>query len=222
MARLFLILIFCVVTSCSRRVYQDHQVKTASLKSNKAVVVLKVTGESSAFFGIQPKVSFDLVKVDEKSGISDEKTFYRVEHGLLSKWGFGSKLEYLMMEPGFYVIDNISWTSGNTTYFTKKDSIHTLFPILHGGFKIHPGSVNYLGDLVFTCDQNNALSIKKFDRFTEALTDLKARYPELSSKLTKTEFFPGGSRPSVTLEMCKEAQAVLLEKLKTLQAKNSK
>ncbi len=180
--------------SCNQRAYQDHQVKTASFSDQKAIVVLNVHGKTS-LIGISPKVSFDLVRVENFLEESAKQTCYRVKHlGLLN---FGRpKTRFLMVEPGLYVIDNISWTSGNVTYEAPQDPIPSVIPVKYGAFRVEPGTVNYIGDLEFSCGKGHKLSITNRDRFEDALAELRAKHPEISQKLIKTEFLPGGCIPS--------------------------
>lgn len=205
------------LTSCSNRVYQDHEVVLSDVKAEKqAVIVFKARGGNPrfSFAGGEryykntskgPKVSFDLVKVEpncSKALIS--KVFYRVKPGFFNKmipWS-SNELHVLMIQPGFYVIDNISWTvdgffSITTKYTSAKHDFPSLCPVVaYGGFEVKPGTVNYLGDLEFrTKDVENLkceLIIKHHDQFSEAKEELRKDNPDLAESLVPTEFFHGG------------------------------
>jgi len=135
--------------------YQDPEVVISDIKAEKqAVVVFKVRGKQPRLsIGNGPKVSFDLVKIEpiiSKAPIS--KVFYRVKPGYFSRINpWSNQRSVLMIQPGFYVIDNISWTSGNTTYYAPKDPFPSSTPVKYGAFEVKAGTVNYLGDLEFAC-----------------------------------------------------------------------
>lgn len=194
MRRFILLLGVVFLAACNSRSYQKHEMVVSTFeanKDNKAIVILKAKGKAS-FIGATPKVSFDLVRIPHGE---EKEVFYRVAPGLFSQFKFwGSGRECLMIEPGFYIIDNISWQAGNTTYFTKQDRSPSLFPVKYGAFEVKPGTVNYLGDFEFLCNQSQ-LALNKVDNLSEVKAELEKNHPELSSQLISIEFFPGGTTP---------------------------
>jgi hypothetical protein len=191
MSRL-LIVFLLLLCACSRRSYQESEYVSSKFEREQlAVVVLKMRGKST-FIGASPKITFDLVRIDKQRGTSDGKHLYHFSPGFFGKFNVWSK-EYLclMVEPGFYIIDNISWTQGNVNYFTPTGMIPTACPVQYGAFEVKPGSVNYLGDLEVYCHQA-ALAINRFDRFDETKAMLEKNRPELAPHLTYADFFPAG------------------------------
>lgn len=187
-----LIIVVVFLCACGGRSYQDSEYVSSKFEQGKmAVIMFKMRGRST-FIGSAPKVTFDLVKINKQIGIADGKHIYNFSPGFFSKLNPWSN-EYLclMIEPGFYIIDNISWSEGNINYYTSKGALPTANPVQYGAFEVKPGSVNYLGDLEVYCHQA-ALGINKINRFDEAKTDLEKNRPELAPYLTHAEFFPAG------------------------------
>lgn len=191
---------FCFIfaiffTSCSSRKYQDSEVVISDIQAEKqAIAVFKVRGKQPPLsFGNGPKVSFDLAKIEpitSKAPIS--KIFYRVKPGYFSKLNpWSNQWTILMVQPGFYVIDNISWTSGNTTYSSPKDVLPSSSPVKFGAFEVKAGTVNYIGNLEFS-SKGGVLNIVYTDQFSEAKESLSKTHPELADRLVRTEFLPGG------------------------------
>jgi hypothetical protein len=206
MKNLSLLILTLFLTSCDRRHYQDHHIKTTSLspsETQKAVVVVKVRGKTG-WTGAAPQVTFDFVKLDDTPKNSlKQLTCYRVTPGFFGQYNLWNQdYTYLLMEPGFYIIDNICWTIGNVTYKTYESFITTLTTysdvglysgsVEYGAFKIEPGTVNYLGDLEVICSQKNTLFINKINRFNEAKQSLQKKHPHLAPHLEDTDFLPGG------------------------------
>ena len=190
-------LLFAVfLTSCGGRTYQDPEVVISDVEAEKqAVVVFKVRGKRPLLaIGNGPKVSFDLAKIEPlTSEISISKVFYRVKPGFFNKLNpWSSQWNVLMIQPGFYVIDNISWESGNTTYYARKDPIPTSCPVKYGAFQVKPGTVNYLGDLEFGVGKGCRLAIAHTDQFPDAQEMLRKSHPEIADRLIRVEFLPGG------------------------------
>lgn len=180
------------LSGCAGRSYQGHAYNASLFEENeKAVVVFKMTGQSS-LIGAIPKVSFDLVQVDEVT--KKPKRFYRVSPSFFQRLNVWKQpWECLMVEPGTYVIDHISWNIGNTTF--KTDDFFSEGPIISvkwGGFHVKPKTVNYVGDLEVSCSNNKALSIKHIDRYEEAKEALETRDPALAKRLAPIDFLPGG------------------------------
>jgi hypothetical protein len=191
MSRLSMMLVL-LLCACSGRSYQDSEYVSSKFKEEQqAVIIFKMRGKST-FTGAAPKVTFDLVKIDKQLGIADGKHLYHFSPGFFSKLNVWDK-DYLclMIQPGFYIIDNISWTQGNVNYYTDKGALPTAYPVQYGAFEVKPGSVNYLGDLEVYCQQA-ALSINKVNQFEEAKAVLEKSHPELAPYLTHIEFFPAG------------------------------
>src|ERR1700722_6094271 len=118
MSRLLMMLVL-LLYGCGGGSYQDSEYVSSKFKQEQlAVVIFKMRGESS-FIGAAPKVTFDLVKIDKQLGIADGEHLYHFSPGFFGKFNVWDK-EYLclMIEPGFYVIDNISWSQGNVNYYT--------------------------------------------------------------------------------------------------------
>lgn len=184
-----------LLTSCAGRAYRDHEVTTTTIENSQAVVVLKIRAEKELFsFGREPRVSFDLAKIDRTTFEAPLKgVYYHVKPGFfdgVNPWA--KEWEVLAVEPGFYVIDNISWKMGNTTYYTGKELIPSFCPVKWGGFEVKPGTVNYVGDLEFSRNRQGGLSIKHMVRFAEAQKELKECYPDLADRLAQTHFYPEG------------------------------
>ena len=193
-----------LLTSCGGRIYQDPEVVISDVKTEKqAVVVFKAQGKQSFLsIGNGPKVSFDLAKVEpfgSKTPLSS--VFYRVKPGFFSNLNpWAGQWKILMIEPGFYIIDNISWESGNTTYYTGEDWSLTSRPVKYGAFEVKPGTVNYLGNLEFGTNKKCELVISHTAQFSEAKEMLRKSHPEIAERLTQIEFFPGGYSAPLSLK----------------------
>jgi len=188
--RLFLFLL--LLASCQSRHYQDHQIKSSyALEETKGIAVLKVDGRKS-MIGTRAQVSFDLTRVQDAAGNRTlERLSYRVKPGFFSLGEVDR--EVLRLEPGLYIIDNIEWKWGNTTYYTGEDLLFSTCPVAFGAFEVLPGSVVYLGDFVVTNTDQNVISMERTDRFFDAKADLSKRYSKLADALTPATFYPGGS-----------------------------
>lgn len=190
MSHLF-ILLTMLLCACGGRTYQSSDyVSTKFKEDHLAVVIFKLRGKSS-IFGAAPKVSFDLVKMDKELDIPDGEHIYHFSPGFFDKFNVWEKgYLCLMVEPGFYIIDNISWTEGNTNYYTRKE-LPTSAPVQYGAFEVKSGTVNYIGDLEIYCRQAS-LKINITNQFEEAKIALKKKHPELASNLVQADFFPSG------------------------------
>jgi hypothetical protein len=191
MSRIFigLALLLC---SCAGRSYQDSEYVSSKFKQDrKAVIVFSMRGKST-FLGAAPKVEFDLVRIDKQVGLADGTYIYHFSPGFFGRLNVWGK-EYIcfMIEPGFYIIDNISWLQGNVRYHTPKGALPIANPVQYGAFEVKPGSVNYLGELEIYCHQA-ALGIDKVNRFDKAKSFLEKTHPELAPYLTHADFFPAG------------------------------
>lgn len=191
MFRLFVVLAL-FLSACNNRSYQDSEyVSTKFAEKKQAVVVFKMRGKSS-LLGSAPKVTFDLVRINKQMGIADGSATYHFSpgfFGIYNAWDKGYLC--LMVEPGFYIIDNISWTEGNVNYYATKDLVPTSNPVKYGAFEVQPGTVNYLGDLEVFCHQAS-LGISKTNQFDDAKAALEKDHPELAPYLTHADFIPAG------------------------------
>jgi hypothetical protein len=191
--RVYLVLILSLLLcACSGRSYQSSEYVSSKFGQEQlAVVVFKMRGKST-FTGAAPRVTFDLVKINKEIGTADGKHIYHFSPGFFGKLNvWGKDYLCLMVEPGFYIIDKISWSQGNVDYYTPAGVLPTANPIQYGGFEVKAGSVNYIGDLEVYCRQA-ALGIDNFNRFDEAKVALEKNHPELAPHLTHTDFFPAG------------------------------
>lgn len=191
MFRLFIIL-GLFLSACTGRSYQNSEYVSSNFQAQQlAVVVFKMRGKST-FTGAAPKVTFDLVKMNRQIGVADGKTIYHVSPGFFGQFNVWEK-GYLcvMVEPGFYIIDNISWSQGNVNYYTAKGALPTSNPVQYGAFEVKAGTVNYLGDLEVFCHQAS-LGINKLNQFDAAKAVLEKEHPELAPYLTHADFFPAG------------------------------
>ena len=191
MKRLFigLALFLC---ACTGRSYQDPEyVSSKFTQDEKAVIVFTMRGKST-FVGTAPKVEFDIVRINKKVGVADGRYIYHFSPGFFGNLNLWKK-EYIcfMVEPGFYIIDNIVWSQGNVKHYTPKGVLPTANPVQYGAFEVKPGTVNYLGDLEVYCYQAS-LGVDKVNRFDEAKTVLEKKHPELAPYLTHADFLPAG------------------------------
>jgi len=189
--RLLLVLVL-LLCACNGRSYQNSDyVSSKFAQQELAVVVFKIRGKST-WTGAAPKVTFDLVRIDKEMGLPDGKYLYHFSPGFFGQWNVWDK-DYLclMVQPGFYVIDNISWAQGNVTYYTPKGALPIACPVQYGAFEVKPGTVNYLGDLEIYCHQA-ALGINRMSKFEKAKDALEKKHPELAPYLAHAEFFPAG------------------------------
>lgn len=190
MSRL-VILGLMLLCACGGRSYQSSEYVTSKFeKEQLAVVVFKMRGTSN-FFGAAPQVTFDLVKIDKQLRLADGEHLYHFAPGLFTLGPWSKEYLYLMVEPGFYIIDNISWTQGNTRYYTPIGALPVTTPVQYGAFEVTPGSVNYIGDLEVYCHQA-ALHINHANRFEEAKAALEKSHPELAPRLIQADFLPAG------------------------------
>lgn len=188
-----LLIIFAVLLcACNSRSYQDSEYVSSKFEQKQqAVIVFTMRGQST-FTGAAPKVTFDLVRINKQSGLADGQHLYHFEPGFfggLNVWG--KDYLCLMIEPGFYIIDNISWYQGNVHYFTPKGSLPIANPVQYGAFEVKPGSVNYVGDLEVYCHQA-MLGVNRINHFEKAKTALEKKHPELAPHLTHADFLPAG------------------------------
>jgi len=145
-----------------------------------------------SFIGAAPQVAFDIVRIDQRTGLGDGKNVYRFSPGFFGKLNVWNK-DYIcmMVEPGFYIIDNISWSEGNVNYYTPTGAIPIANPVQFGAFEVNPGTVNYLGDLEIY-SVRASLGINKINQFDKAKAALEEKHPELAPYLIHAEFLPAG------------------------------
>jgi hypothetical protein len=192
MKKLFLLSII-LLSSCSLRKYKNSDyVATQFSEEKKAVVVFTFRGKNT-IFGSAPYVSFDLVKVNKQVGVgSENQTFYRYKPGILK--GLNPWMQdyiTLMIEPGFYIIDNIAWTEGNVNFYTPQGMIPTSTPVQFGGFEVKPGTVNYLGDLTVNA-KYGTFSVDCSINLDKAKSHFAKHQPDLAKKLKYCRFLPAG------------------------------
>lgn len=192
MIRQLLIGLAFLLTACSGRIYQNPEYVPSQFKENqKAIIVFQLRGRST-FLGAAPKVEFDLVRINKQIGVADGKYIYHFSPGFLGGLNTWDK-EYIcfMVEPGFYIFDNVSWSEGNAHYFTPKGALPTANPVQYGAFEVGAGTVNYLGDLEVYCRQAS-LAINNINRFDKAKASLEKKHPELAPHLKHVDFLPAG------------------------------
>ncbi|MBS0615870.1 MAG: hypothetical protein JSR58_04895 [Verrucomicrobia bacterium] len=191
MSRLLIVLVV-ILCACSSRTYQKSEYVSSQFAQDKlAVIVFKMRGKAN-FIGAAPKVTFDLVRINKEIGVADGKFIYNFSPGFFGKLNvWGKDYLCLMIEPGFYIIDNISWTEGNVNYFTPKGALPMANPVQYAAFEVKPGTVNYLGDLEVYCHQA-LLGINRVNEFDKAKASLEKNHPELAPYLTHADFLPAG------------------------------
>jgi hypothetical protein len=191
MSRL-LIILSLLLCACAGRSYQSSEYVTTKFEEKKlAVVVFKVRGKAS-FLSSAPIVTFDLVRIDGQTGSADGRHIYHYSPGFFGAYkAWSNDYLCLMVEPGFYIFDNISWTQGNVNYYSPKGILPSSRPVQYGAFEVKSGSVNYIGDLEVFCHQAT-LGINCSNKFSEAKASLEKSHPELAPYLTHSDFFPAG------------------------------
>lgn len=187
-----LVVLALFLCGCTGRTYQDSDYVSSTFEQKQQAVVLFTMRGKSNYLGAAPKVTFDLVRINKELGISDGKHLYHFSPGFFGQYNvWGKEYICLMVEPGFYIIDNISWSQGNVNYYTPKGLLPCANPVQFGAFEVKPGTVNYLGELEIYCDQA-ALGINRNNRFEKAKDELQKKHPELAPHLTYVDLIPAG------------------------------
>lgn len=195
-----LICLFFLLASCGRSYPNRDYNETVFQESNRGVVFTKL-GKKNQFFDTETKAAFEIVKIDPRTFLSSSGGLrYQIGAG----WLEGFKLknmspwskphEMLMIEPGTYVIENISVEGGNVHYRSRFPGL-VLGQVSYGGFTVKPGEVIYLGDLYFEVDVDKSFYLSKEDNFLKLQKAVKKSHPYLAEKLKKATFFEKGSRP---------------------------
>jgi len=99
-----------------------------------------------------------------------------------------------MIEPGIYIIENLSWYERNKIYSSKEPGISNDGKITYGAFEVKPNEVVYIGDF----EVNNVglifmkIDMKRHHKFEKAKKQMSKKYPGFAEKLTTTKFLEQG------------------------------
>jgi hypothetical protein len=155
-------------------------------------------------------VTLDLIKFANADGsrykILDDSGYYRhayhIDLSFIDSLWLGDTDPYvLLMEPGFYAFNNMSFTedygSFSTIYYTAaattliNQSVDS-FIARHGAFYVPPGETVYIGDIGI----GYKLGAFQFGHVynDDKISDfLKKKYPPLVDKVRRGEYFAGGA-----------------------------
>lgn len=183
------ILCLAFLSGCANRRFADSSVKNSEFaRGNKSIVIMRAGSRFDAliFKGSVP-VWVAIAKVDSRYPDKKTRLSYLNEDLLLRR-------DFLMIEPGTYVLDKASYTLGDTEYLTTLDGLNPgTEHFVYGGFKAKPGEIIYLGDLNFDFS-TNSLSITAIDNFDSAIKAFLKKYPEFSSyQIKKKLLCPRGT-----------------------------
>lgn len=180
--------IFCLALLSGCVKYADSSVKYPEFtKGNKSIVIMRADSRYKLliFKGSTP-VQVVIAKVDSRYPDKKTRLRYINEGALLRR-------DFLMIEPGTYVLDYATYELGDTKYYTIRDGLNPgTEHFVYGGFKVKPGEIIYVGDLNF--DLGKDLSITTIDNYDDATNAFLKKYPEFSGhKIKKQLLLPRGT-----------------------------
>ena len=112
----------------------------------------------------------------------------------------GSTPYVLLMEPGYYAFNDISYTVDHGLYYSNYSSIEgpallekneSYFIPVFGAFYVPPGEVVYIGDIFISYRSGNfSLKHTYYDEMISSF--LKKQYPPLAEQVKRGKYYPGG------------------------------
>ncbi|MDB6096090.1 MAG: hypothetical protein JWM09_368 [Francisellaceae bacterium] len=182
-----ILLIALMISGCGKK-YANPTVKQDEfLQGQKAIVITKMIHPYKAlFFNTTMPVDYSLSKVDENYSDKIKRHEYR---GNLNTFLLKDTYDILMIDPGIYALESMSYSIDNynyiTSYFTTADGYNPdTENFVYGGFSINPGEIIYLGDFDINLNANN-FGIWIQDNYDKAKAYFDKRYPLISNTIIK-------------------------------------
>lgn len=148
--------------------------------SNKAIVITRI---GHRYKGLLSKgevlANYDFAKANLEYTSLKTRHAYHVEAPFFQS---RSDYNFLMIDPGTYVLENVSFELGNATFFSKDDGInpgteHFLF----GGFTVKPGEILYIGNInIGLEDKPEIPDVQVIDNYEQGVEAFRNKYPKFS------------------------------------------
>lgn len=190
---LFSLLLLTTLTGCFGRHYADAKVKELQfVQGNKAIIITRAAHSyKGLIFNGEVDAAYEFAKAD--SNYPDLKTrySYRPPSGDMQLFGLGGKqYDFLMVDPGTYVLENISYTMGDTKYFSILDGLNPgTEHFTYGGFTVKAGEIVYLGNMDIDLNvRNNTSHITTGDDYDNAVKAFLKKHPEFSTHPIRKKF----------------------------------
>lgn len=178
-----------IVCACGGIKYSSHKVKLDQFQEGKKAII--ITSLSSKYKGWilngTTPVDYTFSRADQNYSTLNTRHAYRINNA-----GFIPNTRYnvLMIDPGIYVLESVTYALGNATYETTMEGLNPgNEKFVYGGFKVDSGQIVYLGDIDFNMhtDKRNRVDVTITDNYEKAKQFLNKKYPELSSTPTKKD-----------------------------------
>jgi len=189
-----MVILFCSInlTACGSGIrYANHKFKADQFHTGeKAVVLVRVSSKYKGWIlRGETSVSYSFAKVDSNYPSLKTRHAYLVDGAWKNNY-----YAVLMVDPGIYVLETISYNMGDSDYYSAKDGLNPgKENFLYGGFNIKPGEVVYLGDINIDFHSKEK-DIFVSDNLEKAKLFLNKKYPDLSTQTITTRLLDmGGS-----------------------------
>ena len=196
------IVLFCTNVGCAgNKPLSAKMDEQQFYNSNKSVLIAKIVKEQASLFSLLGKDSkhpakFVISRYDDNYDNKNKKLFYK----LYSKsFLFDDTLKgnVFLVEPGSYIIEDISWTDGAEEHRLNKPGIKNGL-VIYGAFTLKPNQVGYLGELVIDKSGYRFKSLHKTKTLEEDknIKDALATEfgKEFSDKLEDINFIKPGTK----------------------------
>lgn len=189
-------IILLPLVGCGGITYKSPAVRPQELHSGqKAIVITKASHKYKGFIlsGEVP-VGYRIARADTNYPELKTRHAYRsVDATSFTVWK--QPYSIFMVEPGTYVVEDISYAVGDTTYSSTLDGLNPGDErFIYGGFSVKPGEIVYLGDLDINLRDQKQVKIGVVDNYDEAVKMFHKKHPDLASKPVNKKFFnPNGS-----------------------------
>lgn len=140
------------VSGCAANKPQSAEMNQAAFNSSdtKSVLVAKMVKEHVVLFNVLGKAGkhpakFTISKYDENYNTKNKLSYRLYTKAFL--FDDSLKKSVYLIEPGTYVIENITWTDGNEEFNLDRPGVRKGV-VTYGAFTVAPNQVAYLGELL--------------------------------------------------------------------------
>ncbi len=163
---------------------QSHTPRLELLEQQKASLVITKGAyfQNNLMGGREHSITYELTRIDTDYPNPKERFFYQSKTSVMKQLkSFASAqqdYDVLMIQPGTYLLENMTAEVGNTI-------IRSSTP--WGIFTVDSGEVLYIGDFQFKFDKaQKKYDLSVTDRREEAESYLAHHYPDYTTKIMKT------------------------------------
>lgn len=185
-----LTILFLSLSGCSNQKYQNHRFNEERFTEEKSVIVFQM-----GLRGFTSDLWIRAIKFANEDGsefpIYNEKGNYTHIYSVHRSM-FSSKLVVMLVDPGYYSLNNIVQELGDAVYYSNPHippvsfTDNGTFVLPFGGFYAPKGKVTYIGKIFFDFSAGFYLEVQ--DDEQGARKALKKKYPALEEQLERGFF----------------------------------